>query len=113
LIIFRLLVAGFESKGPIVHAIHAGASPESPVVAPAETDPDPPSASPESILSYYFNTTGAVSSTNGATGGTASAPLVVPADPIPAVSDWGLVLMSGLTIVAGFFALRRRQRRSV
>ena len=65
-----------------------------------------------STMGNYFNTTGAIASTNGATGGTASASLLVPADPIPALSDWGLVLMSGLTIVAGFFALRR-QRRSV
>ena len=66
-----------------------------------------------STMGNYINTTGAIASTNGATGGTASASLLVPADPIPALSDWGLVLMSGLTIVAGIFALRRRPRRSV
>ena len=66
-----------------------------------------------STMGNYFNTTGAIASTNSATGGTASASLLVPADPIPALSDWGLVLMSGLTVVAGIFALRRRGRRSV
>ena len=60
----------------------------------------------------YFNTTGAVSSTNGSPGGTASAALVVQPDPIPALSHWGLALISGLTILTGLFALRRRQQGS-
>jgi hypothetical protein len=66
-----------------------------------------------STVGNHFNTTGPVSSTNGVSGGTASASLVVPPDPVPALSDWGLALMSGLTIVVGLFALRRPERRSV
>ena len=58
----------------------------------------------------YFNTTGVVVSDNGGTGLAASAGLVVYAPAIPALSDWGLMVLAAMMTVAGLLLLRRRRR---
>jgi uncharacterized repeat protein (TIGR01451 family) len=57
-----------------------------------------------------INTTGNVTSTNGGTGGTASAQVTVTALIIPTLSQWGLLAVSILTSLVSLVALRRRQR---
>jgi hypothetical protein len=65
-------------------------------------------------LGNYTNITGAVTSTNGGTGNTAtaglvvSAPVVVTNIPVPTLQQWALVALGLLLAAFGFYRMRRR-----
>lgn len=64
-----------------------------------------------STVGTSVNTTGAVTSANGGTGGTATASLTVNAPPtVPALSSWGLCLLGMLTAGLASALLRPRRR---